>query len=182
MSKSLDNLEKAEAAHRHKDENWHQSITDQLKKIQEHLGYLEKKLDLLVNSQPQGGGGFRPRHAGSSREGGFRPRRFGAEGGGERKHFGGGERKFGGGERKHFGGGDRPWKRPGGGHGGERKPFGGGEGAPAENFDERQPESNEERKPRFGGSGPRPWKRPGGGGGKFGGGHGKFGGGPRGRR
>lgn len=53
------------------------SVAAQLQKIQTHLGFLEKKLDLLLAQQPQGGrsggfGGPRP-SGGGGRD--FRPRR-----------------------------------------------------------------------------------------------------------
>lgn len=53
------------------------SVAAQLQKIQTHLGFLEKKLDLLLAQQPQGnrGGGFGgPRPSGGGGRD-FRPRR-----------------------------------------------------------------------------------------------------------
>lgn len=55
------------------------SIAAQLKKIQEHLNFLEKKLDTLIDNsqrQPSERPSFR-----ESRPGGFRPREFGGGGG-----------------------------------------------------------------------------------------------------
>lgn len=113
-------------------------IAVEIKKIQTHLGFLEKKLDMLVaQAQERGGGGggnrpqgrdFRPRRDFRSgggggfrrREGGFDrdrgPRSGGGEGGFKPRREGGFDRdrgpRSGGGEGGgNFRGGDRPFKK-----------------------------------------------------------------------
>ncbi len=100
-------------------------VAAQLQKIQTHLGFLEKKLDLLLAQQPQprsggfGGGGHRP--SGGGRGGDFRPRR--PFGGG--RDFRGGR----GGDRPDRGGEGRPSRE---GRPPMREGRGGGEDRPRE--------------------------------------------------
>ncbi len=56
------------------------SIAAQLKKIQDHLNFLEKKLDTLIDNSQRQPSSDRPSFR-DSRPGGFRPREFGGGGG-----------------------------------------------------------------------------------------------------
>lgn len=59
------------------DVNQHTEILQQLKKLSEHIGFLEKKLDQLLESKGnlRAFGGPPDNRFGGHREGGFRPRR-----------------------------------------------------------------------------------------------------------
>ncbi len=110
------------------------SVAAQLQKIQTHLGFLEKKLDLLLAQQPQprSGGFGGPRPSGGGR-GEFRPRRPFRSGGGDFRGRSGGDRPDRGGEgrppmregrppmREGRGGEDRPREFRGGHGGGFKK-------------------------------------------------------------
>ena len=85
----------------------------------------------VSKAKPSGGYGEKRSYGGGSREDGQRRSYGGGERGGERKSYGGGERRsYGGGERsgerKSYGGGERSGERKSYG-GGESRSFGGGE-------------------------------------------------------
>ena len=105
-------------------------LSAQIQKIATHLGFLEKKLDLLLAQQPQSrGGNFGG--GGGHREGGFRPSRPPFRGGG------------GGGFKRHDRGGEGGFKRRE--HGNSS---GGGNFAPRENRGEGRPPFKK-RRPSF---------------------------------
>ncbi len=125
-----------------------EQVFAQLRRIMDHLGYLERKIDQLLANGPNQGGGGRS-HFPRKDFGGRPPRReFGGGGGGRppRREFGGGgrppRREFGGGGDRPFFGKDRDRSR-----GGER----GGD------------DNRGNREQRFGsgdsGGAPRHWKR-----------------------
>lgn len=112
----------------------------------------------VSKAKPSGGYGEKRSYGGGSREDGQRRSYGGGERSGERKSYGGGERRsygggersgerksYGGGERKSYGGGERSGERKsygGGERTGERKPYGG-----ERTSGERRTYGSAERKP-----------------------------------